>query len=240
MRDVAQVTDFGWDYGSLPVASDQQAARYSNAGVLERVVRADGLSWLIQSGARRQVLDLGILTRYGIPAVSTAVSPAMLGEYATAAPVVGVGVYRDAKNPYPAADRRRDVRRPGCGQWNADRTQRARTHVGVIRVPAGDFDDAAADDLRRPVVCDDRERLARSDGIAVSVWTDVHRSSERRGGGHPRGRAVSTVRISSASGRTRRPTSSRGGPCRRSRPISRPGSRRNTASAHASGSCSTG
>ena len=100
VRDVAQVTDFGWDYGSLPVASDQQAARYSNAGVLERVVRADGLSWLIQSGARRQVLDLGILTRYGIPAVSTAVSPAMLGEYATAAPVVGVGVYRDAKNPY--------------------------------------------------------------------------------------------------------------------------------------------
>ncbi len=100
VRDVAQVTDFGWDYGSLPVASDQQAARYTNAGVLERVVRADGLSWLIQSGARRQVLDLGILTRYGIPAVSTAVSPAMLGEYATAAPVVAVGVYRDATNPY--------------------------------------------------------------------------------------------------------------------------------------------
>lgn len=100
LRDVYQVSDFGWDYGALPLASEAQVARYRDAGWLERAVSADGATWLVQSNARRQLIDLGILPRYGIPALSSSISPAMMAEYTTAAPVVGPGVYRDATNPY--------------------------------------------------------------------------------------------------------------------------------------------
>ncbi|TQJ32737.1 hypothetical protein [Microbacterium sp. SLBN-146] len=93
-RDVNQVADFGWDYGALPLASDGQVARYRDGGWLERTVSADGQSYLIQGGSKRQVVDLGILPRFGIPALSSSISPTMLSGYATAAPVVGVGVYR--------------------------------------------------------------------------------------------------------------------------------------------------
>ena len=75
-RDLAQVSDFGWDYENLPVASDAQVASYRDGGTLERVVRSGGLSWLVQGGSRRQILDLGLLPRYGIPALSTDISPA--------------------------------------------------------------------------------------------------------------------------------------------------------------------
>ncbi|MDW4573377.1 hypothetical protein R8Z57_11405 [Microbacterium sp. M3] len=98
-RDVYQVADFGWDYGGLPVASDAQAARYRDGGSLERVVRSDGTSWLIQSGTRREILDLSMLPRYGIPALATNVSRGVIAEYPVAAPVLGVGIYRDAANP---------------------------------------------------------------------------------------------------------------------------------------------
>ncbi|MDN3495372.1 hypothetical protein QL996_05490 [Planococcus sp. APC 4015] len=100
LRDVYQVGDFGWDYGALPLASEAQVARYRDAGWLERAVSSNGATWLVQSNARRQLVDLGILPRYGIPALSSSISPAMMAEYATAAPVVGPGVYRDATNPY--------------------------------------------------------------------------------------------------------------------------------------------
>lgn len=99
-RDVWQVGDFGWDYGALPVASDAQVARYRDAGWLERTVSAGGQSYLIQSGSKRQVLDLGILPRFGIPALSSGISSAMMSEYPTSTPVVAAGVYRDASNPY--------------------------------------------------------------------------------------------------------------------------------------------
>ncbi|WP_396642833.1 hypothetical protein [Microbacterium sp.] len=100
LNDVQQVTDFGWDYGALPVASDAQANRYRDGGWLARVVRSGSHTWLVQSGARRQVIDLGMLPRYGIPAVSSEISGAMLAEYPVAAPVLSVGIYRDATNPY--------------------------------------------------------------------------------------------------------------------------------------------
>jgi len=100
VRDVAQVADFGWDYGALPAAGASQVNRYRDGGWLERVVRSEGISSLIQSASRRQILDLGLLPRYGIPALSTEVSAGMAAEYPTASPVVGPGVYRDAKNPY--------------------------------------------------------------------------------------------------------------------------------------------
>ena len=100
LRDCAQVADFGWDCATLPLASDDQAARYPDAGYLERVVRADGFSWLIQSSSRREIVDLSLLPRYGIPALSSGISSTMLAEYAVSDPVLGVGVYRDDTNPY--------------------------------------------------------------------------------------------------------------------------------------------
>lgn len=99
-RDVWQVGDFGWDYGALPLASDAQVSRYRDAGWLERTVRSGGRSYLIQSGSKREVVDLGILPRFGIPALAADISPTMLAEYPTAAPVISAGVYRDATNPY--------------------------------------------------------------------------------------------------------------------------------------------
>ncbi|MGA1827654.1 MAG: hypothetical protein WAZ28_05330, partial [Microbacterium sp.] len=98
LRDSGQAADFAWDYGSLPVASDAQVSAYRDGGTLERVVRSDGFSWLVQGGSRRQVVDLGILPRYGIGAVSTEVSPSLIAEYPVSTPVVDVGVYRDATN----------------------------------------------------------------------------------------------------------------------------------------------
>jgi hypothetical protein len=100
LRDCAQAADFGWDCATLPLASDDQAARYPDAGNLERAVRADGSSWLIQSSSRREIVDLSLLPRYGIPALSAPISPAMLAEYTVSDPVLGVGVYRDDTNPY--------------------------------------------------------------------------------------------------------------------------------------------
>ncbi len=98
--DVAQVVDLGWEYGALPVADDAQAARYPDGGWLQRVLRSDGLNWLIQSDQRRQVLDLGLLPRFGIAAASSSVSAAMVAEYRVTTPVTAAGVYRDATQPY--------------------------------------------------------------------------------------------------------------------------------------------
>ncbi|MFE1645664.1 hypothetical protein ACFM35_08825 [Microbacterium sp. P01] len=98
LRDAAQVSDFGWDYAALPVASDAQVARYGDGGWLERVVSSNGASWLVQSGSRRQVVDLGLLSRYGILALSTSISAAMVADYPTSSPVIGAGVYRNGTN----------------------------------------------------------------------------------------------------------------------------------------------
>ncbi|MDF2492338.1 MAG: hypothetical protein K0Q58_916, partial [Microbacterium sp.] len=100
LRDCAQAADFGWDCATLPLASDDQAARYPDAGTLERAVRADGSSWLIQSRSRREIVDLSLLPRYGIPALSAPISSAMLAEYTMSDPVLGPGVYRDDSNSY--------------------------------------------------------------------------------------------------------------------------------------------
>ncbi|MET0295846.1 MAG: hypothetical protein ABW024_00480, partial [Microbacterium sp.] len=100
LRDVYQVADFGWDYGSLPVASEAQVARYGDGGWLERAVTSSGTTWLIQSTSRREMVDLAILPRYGIPALSSGISATMLAEYTISSPVIGAGVYRDATNPY--------------------------------------------------------------------------------------------------------------------------------------------
>ena len=53
----------------------------------------------MQSGSRRQVVDLGLLPRYGIPALATDITATMMAEYPISSPVLGVGVYRDATNP---------------------------------------------------------------------------------------------------------------------------------------------
>lgn len=100
VHDIYQLGDIGWDYGELPVADDAQAARYPDGGYLERVVTAGGASWLVQGGARREVVDLGVLPRYGIPAVATRVSAAFFAGYPVTAPVTTAGVYRDATHPY--------------------------------------------------------------------------------------------------------------------------------------------
>ena len=100
LRDVAQVGDFGWDYGALPLAGDGQVARYRDGGSLERVVRSGGNSFLIQNQAKRQILDLGLLPRWGIPALATEVSSSIVAEYPTALPVITPGTYRDSSNPY--------------------------------------------------------------------------------------------------------------------------------------------
>lgn len=98
--DINQLRDLGWDYGALPVADDAQVARYPDAGYLARVITAGGPKWLIQSGARREVVDLDLLPRFGIPATTSRVSPAMIADYEISAPVASVGVYRDATHPY--------------------------------------------------------------------------------------------------------------------------------------------
>ncbi|WP_298944727.1 hypothetical protein [uncultured Microbacterium sp.] len=100
VHDIAQVGDLGWDYSSLPVADDSQVERYPDAGYLARVITSGGPTWLIQSGSRREVVDVNLLPRFGIPATVSRVSAAMIADYAATAPVTAVGVYRDATNPY--------------------------------------------------------------------------------------------------------------------------------------------
>lgn len=100
VHDIGQLGDLGWDYNALPVADDAQVARYPDAGYLARVITADGPTWLVQSGSRREVVDLSLLPRYGIPATTSRVSAGMLADYKVAAPVTAVGVYRDATLPY--------------------------------------------------------------------------------------------------------------------------------------------
>lgn len=96
--DDGQVSDFGWSRSSLPLADDAQVARYRDGGYLERVVRSGGQSWLIQGGAKRQVVDLGLLARFGISSSTTEISGSAAGEYAVAAPVLSAGVYRSGSS----------------------------------------------------------------------------------------------------------------------------------------------
>lgn len=98
--DLGRVNDFGWDYTALPVASEAQVAAYRDGGWLERTVRSDNRNWLIQGSTRREVADLGVLPRFGILAVTSPASPAMLAEYSVSSPVVAAGVYKDANNSY--------------------------------------------------------------------------------------------------------------------------------------------
>lgn len=85
--------DFGWDCQALPLLTQGQVEIYHDRGSLERVVRASSTSWLVQQKMRREILDLGLLPRYGIPAVATEVSQALVNEYAMSDPVLGPGVY---------------------------------------------------------------------------------------------------------------------------------------------------
>ncbi|GAA3030689.1 hypothetical protein [Microbacterium dextranolyticum] len=94
LQDVPQVGDFGWTASALPLADDGQLARYRDGGYLQRVVQSGGTTWLIQGGARRQVVDLGLLARYGISPSYSSVSDAALSEYRAGAPVIDAGLYR--------------------------------------------------------------------------------------------------------------------------------------------------
>jgi len=88
--------DYGWNCQTLPLLTQGQVDVYGDNGWLERVVRTSSTMWLVQQKVRREVLDLGLLPRYGIPTNVTNVSPTFAGEYATGDPVLGQGVYGSA------------------------------------------------------------------------------------------------------------------------------------------------
>ncbi|WP_447912455.1 hypothetical protein [Microbacterium phyllosphaerae] len=88
--------DYGWSCASLPMVAQGQANAYPDAGYLTPTTRALGANWLIQGGARREIVDTSLLAQYGM---STAVSPvadSLVSEYPLGDPVLGAGIYGDA------------------------------------------------------------------------------------------------------------------------------------------------
>ncbi|MDQ1204250.1 hypothetical protein [Microbacterium sp. SORGH_AS_0862] len=98
-------SEYGWDCASLPLVLQAQVENYPNGGFLERAAVTLGGTWLIQGSTRRQMTDLGILPRYGIPAVATAVSDTMGAEYAVGDPVLDPGIYTDPSGKMVAVTR---------------------------------------------------------------------------------------------------------------------------------------
>ena len=188
-RDLAQVADFGWNYDTLPIASDTQAARYRDGGTLERVVRADGQSWLIQGGTRRQILDLGLLPRYGIPALATDISGTMMAGYPVSSPVVGVGVYRDATNAYRVLTDAGVFVLPDAATATAIGRSARQLAPEIDHLSAGDRPTATAHDLGGKGVRTPRGRMARGVFDRVPGGIALHRASEWRSRGHRLGRA---------------------------------------------------
>lgn len=85
--------EFGWVCAQLPVVMQSQVNAYRDGGWLNQSVTAGGTNWLIQSGKRREVLDLSLLAPYGMSTSATSVSQALAAEYEIAAPVLAPGIY---------------------------------------------------------------------------------------------------------------------------------------------------
>jgi len=88
------VADWARSCDSVANVSDSTLANFTDAGVLQMMVRtAAGPTWLVQSGARREVPDTALVGRYGIPSSTSVISTAALSVLPVGNPVVAPGAY---------------------------------------------------------------------------------------------------------------------------------------------------
>ncbi|MGJ0387699.1 hypothetical protein [Microbacterium sp. CGR1] len=96
LRDCSQVANWGADCAQLTTVTGSQLSQATDRGWLDHLIRrSDGTIWLIQSGARREVLDPSLLAPYGIGSSTTTLTNSILDTLPLAAPVLGSGVYSD-------------------------------------------------------------------------------------------------------------------------------------------------
>ena len=96
LRDCSQVAGWGGDCAQLATVTSAQLAQATDRGWLDHLVRrSDSTIWLVQSGARRQVVDPTVLAPYGIGSSTTTLSDSTIDALPVAAPVLGSGAYSD-------------------------------------------------------------------------------------------------------------------------------------------------
>ncbi len=104
-RDCGQVADWGAACAQLPTVAVGDVGQYSDRGWLERLVKQpDGTTWFIQSGARREVVDAGVLAPYGIGPATTSLSATMVRTLTPGIPVLAPGVYSDGGTTFLLAN----------------------------------------------------------------------------------------------------------------------------------------
>lgn len=102
-QNCAQVTDYGINCDQAPMVITSQLSNVPAGGTLQHLARAaDGTTWLIQNGQRRQTPDPSILAPYGIPSSTTALSNALLSYIAVGPPAIGPGPITDGQGNYRA------------------------------------------------------------------------------------------------------------------------------------------
>lgn len=94
-RSCAQATDFGLTCQGLPRLTGSQVTTMRGGNEwLNQVARTpDGVQWLVQGGQRREILDLGLLPAYGIPALSSTLTGTSVSWMAIGVPILGPGLY---------------------------------------------------------------------------------------------------------------------------------------------------
>lgn len=95
-RDCAQVADWGGACAQLAVATASQLSQVTDRGWLAHLARnSDGTMWLVQAGARREVVDPAVLAPYGIGSATSAISKSLLEKFPVGPAVLGSGAYSD-------------------------------------------------------------------------------------------------------------------------------------------------
>ncbi|OJV95494.1 MAG: hypothetical protein BGO47_03180 [Microbacterium sp. 67-17] len=132
------VRDLGADCNTVPTLAAGELNGYERPGTLQRVVREpSGIQWLIQGGARRQVLDLTLLPPYGIPAVASSVSAEAISSLPVGEPVVAPGAYRAGGDAVKVTTRAGGYELPTDARGLAfARAARVLTEESLTRLPS--------------------------------------------------------------------------------------------------------
>ena len=99
----AQVADYGTTCNQVPLVSIDQLSALSDGGSLKSLLRlANGSTWLVQSGQRRETPVPSVLAPFGIPSATTLVSDDVVANLTVGPPVLGGGVVTDGSGAYRA------------------------------------------------------------------------------------------------------------------------------------------
>jgi len=96
LRDCAQVVDWGAMCDQALDVALGQLDQLTDRGWLNSIIRlADGTTWFVQAGTRREVIDPAVLAPYGISSSTTTVPLSLAQTLGVGVPVLDSGVYSD-------------------------------------------------------------------------------------------------------------------------------------------------